>query len=455
MAAETPQTVPQTLREVPETRAQVQLSFAPVVKKVTPAVVNVYATRRVQTQISPMFDDPVFRKFFGGGALEGVPRERVESSLGSGVIVDKSGLIVTNFHVIANATDVRIALADKRELDVTVVLKDEKADLAVLKIRDKGEFPYLDLGDSDAIEVGDIVLAIGNPFGVGQTVTQGIVSALARTQVGTSDYRFFIQTDAAINPGNSGGALVSLDGRLVGIPSEIYSRSGGSIGIGFAIPVSMVKFILSQAKTGGVVHRPWLGASLQNVTAEVAESLGLTRPSGALVTEVVPGSPAAKAGLKVGDLVAAIDGVEVEDPDGFGYRFSTKPLGSTTKLTVKRDGRDAAVDVVLQAAPEIPPRDERVIAGRSPFTGATVVNLSPAVAEELGMSAVVEGVVVTSVADGTVADRVGFKKGDVILDINGTKIVDTKTLVRIAGSEPDLWRFSVSRGGQVIRMALR
>ncbi|MDR3497462.1 MAG: DegQ family serine endoprotease [Ancalomicrobiaceae bacterium] len=459
IAAETPQagpqTTPQTPRVVPESRTQVQLSFAPVVKKVTPAVVNVYAQRRVQTQVSPLFDDPVFRKFFGGGNMEGIPRERVESSLGSGVIVDKSGLIVTNFHVIANATEIRIALSDKREFDVSVVLKDEKADLAVLKIRDKGDFPYLELGDSDTIEVGDIVLAIGNPFGVGQTVTQGIVSALARTQVGISDYRFFIQTDAAINPGNSGGALVDLDGKLVGIPSEIYSRSGGSIGIGFAIPVTMVKFILSQAKAGGVVHRPWLGASLQTVTAEVADGLGLKRPGGALVTEVTPGGPAAKAGLKVGDLVSAIDGVEVEDPDGFGYRFSTKPLGTVTKLTVKRDGRDVDLDVQLMTAPEVPPRDERLIATRSPFEGATVDNLSPAVAEELGIQLVATGVVVKSIADGTVADRVGFKKGDLILDVNGVKIVDTKTLARVAASGPDLWRFSVSRGGQVIRMALR
>jgi Do/DeqQ family serine protease len=444
----------QVEKAVPETRAQLQLSFAPVVKKVAPAVVNVYATRKVQQQ-SPMFDDPVFRRFFGDGSTGGMPRERVESSLGSGVIIERSGTVVTNFHVIANATDIRIALSDKREFDADIVLKDEKADLAILKIRDKGDFPVLPLGDSDAIEVGDIVLAVGNPFGVGQTVTQGIVSALARTQVGVSDYRFFIQTDAAINPGNSGGALVDLEGRLVGIPSEIYSRSGGSIGIGFAIPVSMVKFIAAAAKNGGVIHRPWLGATLQNVTSEVADSLGLKRPVGALVAAVVPGSPAAKAGLKAGDLVMSIDGIEVEDPDGFGYRFSTKPLGSTTKLAALRGSQQVTLDLGLQSAPETVPRDERTISGESPFSGATVLNMSPAVAEDLGLPITTEGVVVKAVADGSTAQRVGFQKGDLILEVNNTRIADTKVLDKVAQSDPSYWRLAVKRGNDVIRMALR
>eukprot|EP01037_Dinobryon_pediforme_P022466 gene22466-23638_t len=339
----------QIAKTVPETRAEVMLSFAPVVRKVAPAVVNVYATRKVQQQVSPMFDDPIFRRFFGGDQMDGAPRERIESSLGSGVIIERSGLIVTNHHVIKNATDVRIALSDKRELDADIVLKDEKTDLAILKIREKGDYPVLPLGESDAIERGDVVHAVGSPFGVGQTVTQGIVSALARTQVGVSDYRFFIQTDAAINPGNSGGALVDLQGNLVGIPSEIYSRSGGSIGIGFAIPVSMVKFIVAQAKNGGVVRRPWLGASLQSVTSDLAESLGLKRPVGALVASVVPSGPSAKAGLKAGDLVTALDGVEIEDPDGFGYRFSTKPLGTTTRLTVLRGASTIDLPIGLMA----------------------------------------------------------------------------------------------------------
>ena len=443
----------QTAKVVPESRPQLMLSFAPVVKRVAPAVVNVYATRKVQQQVSPMFDDPIFRRFFGG-QMEGMPRERVESSLGSGVIIEKSGVIITNDHVIRNATDVRIALADKREFDVDILLKDEKTDLAVLKIRESGEYPVLPIGDSDQLEVGDVVLAVGNPFGVGQTVTQGIVSALARTQVGVSDYRFFIQTDAAINPGNSGGALVDLEGRLVGIPSEIYSRSGGSIGIGFAIPSSMVKFVLAQSKNGRV-RRPWLGATLQTVTSDVAESLGLKRPVGALVAGVVPQGPSAKAGLKIGDLVVAIDGVEVEDPDGFGYRFSTKPLGTVTKLTLQRGSGQVTLELPLNPAPEAPARDEKVIDAESPFAGATVWNLSPAVSEELGASIIAEGVIVKDVGEGSTAARVGFKRGDIIVEVNGVKIADTRTLLKVAQSNASVWRLAVQRDGQIIRMALR
>ena len=446
----------QIVRVVPDAHDGALVSYAPVVKRVAPAVVNVYATRKVTQQVSPMFNDPFFQRFFGDGGPQGMPRERVESSLGSGVIIERSGMVVTNFHVIANATDVRIALSDKREFDADIVLKDEKTDLAILKIRDKGgDFPVAELGDSDQLEVGDVVLAIGNPFGVGQTVTHGIVSALARTQVGVSDYRFFIQTDAAINPGNSGGALVDLTGKLVGIPSEIYSRSGGSIGIGFAIPAAMVKFIAAQAKNGGVIKRPWLGASLQPITPELAENLGLKRPVGALVSSVYAGGPAAKAGLKASDVVMAIDGINTEDPDAFGYRFSTKPLGSTTRLTVQRSASTMAVDVTLAAAPEVPARDERLISGSSPFVGATIDNLSPAVAEELGVAATAEGVVVTSVEPGSTAERIGLKRGDLVLEVNSAKIGDTRALAKVAAGDPSVWRLAIGRDGQIIRTALQ
>lgn len=442
-------------RVVPESRAQVQLSFAPIVKRVAPAVVNVYASRTVrQPGLSPMFDDPMFKRFFGDGPL-GVPRERMESSLGSGVIVDRSGIIVTNHHVIKDANEVKIALSDRREFEADIVLKDDRTDLAILRIRERGDYPFAEFGDSDTVEVGDIVLAIGNPFGVGQTVTQGIVSALARTQVGVTDFRFFIQTDAAINPGNSGGALVDMEGRLVGVPTAIFSRSGGSIGIGFAIPVAMVKFVAEQAKTGGTVRRPWFGATLQAVTSDLAESLGLKRPQGALVSNLVADGPAARAGLRVGDLVVSIDGIDVDDPDGFGYRFSTKPIGGTARLGLLRQSRPQAVDVALVAAPETVARDERVIQGSSPFQGATVLNLSPAVAEELRLAVTAEGVVVKSVEPGSAAGRVGFQKGDIVLDVNGTKVDSTRILERISQSNAGLWRLSVQRNGQVIRLAFR
>src|ERR1700758_942383 len=263
-------------RQVPNSAAQLELSFAPIVKRVAPAVVNVYAARIVANN-NPFLADPFFRQFFGA-----MPREQVERSLGSGVIIDPAGLVVTNYHVIEGASQVKVALADKREFAADVVLKDQRSDLAVLRIKDaKEKFPTLEFADSDELQVGDVVLAIGDPFGVGQTVTHGIVSAVARTQVGISDYQFFIQTDAAINPGNSGGALVDVAGRLVGINSAIYSRSGGSQGIGFAIPANMVRVVVASARSGGTtVRRPWLGAKLQAVTPEIADSLGLRSPTG-------------------------------------------------------------------------------------------------------------------------------------------------------------------------------
>ena len=313
-------------RRVPTSPTELRYSYAPVVQKVTPSVVNVYAARVVENR-NPFMEDPFFRRFFGGGG-GGMPQQ-VQRSLGSGVIVDAGGLVMTNNHVIEGATEVKIALADKREFEAEIVLKDSRTDLAVLRVKDGREkFAAIDIGNSDELQVGDVVLAIGNPFGVGQTVTHGIVSALARTQVGITDYQFFIQTDAAINPGNSGGALVDLAGRLIGVNTAIFSRSGGSQGIGFAIPVNMVKVVVASAKGGGTtVKRPWLGAKLQNVTPDIAESLGLKRPAGALVATVMEKSPAARAGLKTGDLIVAIDGQTVDDQNAFDYRFATKALG--------------------------------------------------------------------------------------------------------------------------------
>ena len=433
-------------RRVPSSAADVQLSFAPVVRRVAPAVVNVYAAR-VVTNNNPFMADPFFRQFFGGG----MPREQVQRSLGSGVIIDPSGLVVTNYHVIADASEVKVALSDKREFDAEIVLKDQRSDLSVLRLKGTTErFPVLEFGNSDALAVGDVVLAIGDPFGVGQTVTHGIVSALARTQVGVSDYQFFIQTDAAINPGNSGGALVDLSGRLVGINSAIYSRSGGSQGIGFAIPANMVQVVVASAKGGSsAVKRPWLGAKLQEVTPEIAESLGLKRPSGALVANVAPGGPAARAGIKTGDLIASVDGTTVEDPNAFDYRFATKPLGGTAQIGVVRQGKDVAVAVALQPLPDTP-RAEVQIKGRSPFLGATVANLSPALADELRLDTQAEGVVITAIAEGSTAQSIGFQRGDVVVSVNNSKIGKTADLERIANAGGRQWSITVSRGGQQI-----
>jgi Do/DeqQ family serine protease len=438
-------------RKVPSSQAELRLSYAPIVQRVQPAVVNVYAAKVVQNH-NPFLDDPIFRRFFG---LQGGPQEQMQRSLGSGVMVDASGLVVTNVHVIEGADQVKVSLSDKREFEAEIVLKDSRSDLAVLRLKDVHEkFPTLDFANSDELMVGDVVLAIGNPFGVGQTVTHGIISALARTQVGITDYQFFIQTDAAINPGNSGGALVDMTGRLAGINTAIYSRSGGSQGIGFAIPANMVRVVVASAKSGGkAVKRPWLGAKLQTVTPEIAESLGLHSPSGALVASVVANSPAARAGLKSSDLITAIDGQAVEDPNAFDYRFATHPLGGTSQFDVQRGGKPVKLSVALETAPDVG-RNELVLTSRSPFQGAKVSNISPAVADELHLDADTEGVVVTEIADDSTAAGVGFQKGDIILAVNNTKVAKTSDLEKATSSSSRLWRITLVRGGQQINVTL-
>jgi Do/DeqQ family serine protease len=438
-------------RRVPASAAELRLSYAPIVERVQPAVVNVYAAKIVQNH-NPLLDDPIFRRFFG---VPGQEPEQMQRSLGSGVMVDASGLVVTNVHVIEGADQVKVSLSDKREFEAEIVLKDSRSDLAVLRLKDAHEkFPTLDFANSDELMVGDVVLAIGNPFGVGQTVTHGIISALARTQVGITDYQFFIQTDAAINPGNSGGALVDMTGRLAGINTAIYSRSGGSQGIGFAIPANMVRVVVASAKGGGkAVKRPWLGARLQAVTPEIAESLGLRLPSGALVASVVPNSPAARAGLKSSDLVVAIDGQAIEDPNAFDYRFATHPLGGTSQVDVQRAGKPVKLTIPLEAAPDTG-RDEIVLTSRSPFQGAKVANISPAVADELHLDADTEGVVVTELGDDTTAANVGFQKGDIILAVNNQKIARTSDLEKATRDSSRVWRIVLVRGGQQINVTL-
>jgi Do/DeqQ family serine protease len=438
-------------RRLPASPTELKLSYAPIVQRVQPAVVNVYAAKLVQNR-NPLLDDPIFRRFFGGG---GQQPEQMQRSLGSGVMVDPSGLVVTNNHVIEGADQVKVSLSDKREFEAEIVLKDSRTDLAVLRLKDtKEKFPTLDFANSDELLVGDVVLAIGNPFGVGQTVTHGIISALARTQVGITDYQFFIQTDAAINPGNSGGALVDMTGKLVGINTAIFSRSGGSQGIGFAIPANMVRVVVASAKSGGkAVKRPWLGARLQTVTPEIAETLGLKLPNGALVASVTPNSPAARAGLKLSDLIVSIDGQGIDDLNAFDYRFATRPLGGTAQLEIQRNGKPVKLTVPLETAPDTG-RDEIVIKSRSPFQGATVANISPAVADELHLDSNTEGVVVVDLADDATAASVGFQKGDIILAVNNQKIAKTSDLDKATRESARLWRIIVVRGGQQINVTL-
>jgi Do/DeqQ family serine protease len=442
-------------RRVPASASEARLSYAPIVQRVAPAVVNVYAGRMVANR-NPLLDDPIFRRFFGVPGTPGSPGGQMQQSLGSGVLVDAGGLVVTNNHVIEGATEVKVSLADKREFEAEIVLKDSRSDLAVLRLKAQSErFPAIDFADSDALQVGDLVLAIGNPFGVGQTVTHGIVSAVARTQIGITDYQFFIQTDAAINPGNSGGALVDMSGKLVGINTAIFSRSGGSQGIGFAIPTNMVRVVVASARTGGsAVKRPWLGAQLQAVTPEIAESLNLKRPTGALVAGITPQSPAAQAGLKAGDVIVDVDGQPVDDPSAFEYRFATKPLGGHAKVAFMRAGREQATSIALKTAPDTP-RDELVIQSRSPFQGAKVSNLSPALADELRLDQASEGVIITDIANGSAAQSLGFQPGDIVLAVNNQKITKTRELERATAQPSRLWRVTIKRGGQQMSVELR
>jgi serine protease Do len=445
-------------RVVPESREQIKLSFAPVVKRTAPAVVNVFSRRIVRRSGPPpgLFNDPLFRRFFGDAIPFGLPQERVQNSLGSGVLVTRDGLIVTNNHVIDGADEITVVLADRREFEAQIVRRDERTDLAVLKIDVGNEaLPYLELGDSDSLEVGDLVLAIGNPFGVGQTVTSGIVSALARTQVGISDFRFFIQTDAAINPGNSGGALVDLDGKLVGINTAIYSRSGGSIGIGFAVPAAMVRAVVAGAATGGRVVRPWLGVSAQPVTYDLAQSLGLKRPVGVLVREVAPGSPAALAGLRVGDLVLAVGPHEIEDEEALRFRIATLEVGSTAVLTILRNGRERKIEVKLAPPPERPPRDVTELRGRHPLSGATVANLSPALADELGIDLSAKGVIVLNVAQGSAAQRIGLQPGDIIAGLDGRPVETVAQLRERLQRTRSVWAFTIKRGGRLLNLQIQ
>ncbi len=451
------QTGPQT--RVPESRAELQASFAPLVRKTAPAVVNIYATKMVRARRGPtLFDDPFFRRFFGDALPPGfdAPRAETQNSLGSGVIVRPEGLIVTNAHVIEGADQIVAVLADRRQFPAQLIGRDERTDLAILRIDGGGEpLPFLELGDSEALEVGDIVLAIGNPFGVGQTVTSGIVSALARANIGVSDLNSFIQTDAAINPGNSGGALVATDGRVVGINTAIFTRSGGSHGIGFAIPSTMVRAVIAGfAKGDGRLIRPWLGAIARAVGADDMAPLGLARPAGALIEAVHPQSPAAKGGIRPGDVILAVNGREVDDDNALRYRIATLAVGDTAAFKLWRRGAGLEVRAALESPIEDPPRELTPLAGQNPFAGAVVANMSPALADELGNERLAPGVYILQIRGGTPAARVGFRPGDAVREVNGRRIGAVRELVAALVPAAERWVIALERGGQKLSLTV-
>ena len=441
---------------VPESRSQVQFSYAPLVQKASPAVVNIYTRKVVRSRtISPLFNDPFFQRFFQGTPGFSGSRKRIQNSLGSGVLVSADGLIVTNNHVIEGADEIRVVLTDRREYEAEIVGTDERTDLALLRVEVKGEeLPFLPLSDSDELEVGDLVLAIGNPFGVGQTVTSGIVSALARTQVGVSDLASFIQTDAAINPGNSGGALIGMDARLVGINTAIFSKSGGSQGIGFAIPSNMVRAVVAGTVKGGRLVRAWFGAWGQAVTPDIAQALGMDRPTGVLIKKVHQGGPADLAGIRAGDVIIRVKSTIVDDPKALTYRIATMPLGGKTSLSVLKDGQEKNLTLALTAPPEEPARDLRKLSGQHPLSGIVVANMSPALADEVGIDSFEEGVYILRLEGRDFASRLGLKPGDKITSINKQVINDTSGLETVMAKRVDSWAIGIKRGGKVMKLVI-
>ncbi len=440
-------------RMPPPSREAAQYSFAPIVRTAAPAVVNVYVRSRVKVANSPFADDPFFRRFFG--EQFGMPTERMQSSLGSGVIVSPDGIIVTNTHVVKGRgeTEIRVALSDKREFDAKVLTQDEKTDIAILKINGGNErFPAIELENSDTLEVGDLVVAIGNPFGVGQTVTSGIISAQTRTEIGKSDAQVFIQTDAAINPGNSGGALVDMAGKLVGINTMIFSQSGGSHGIGFAIPSNLVRVYLQGAASGKKVERPWLGAKLEAVTREIAEGLGLERVTGAMIGRISDNGPAAKAGLMAGDVIVKVDSFDVTDPRSVYYRLTTAGIGKTVALSIMRKGKPMSVNLALTPPPAAGKNDVKNLAGRHPFDGARVSNILPGIADELSLED--EGVVIVSVRPGSIAARLGFQRGDVIVSVGTQTITAVEELDEALRNATRMWAIEIKRGNQILQLRL-
>ena len=442
---------------VPVSNAEIKLSFAPIVRRTGPAVVNIYAQKVVEQRRGWMFNDPFFRHFFGdefsfGG---GPKRNRIENSLGSGVIVRSDGIVVTNNHVIKDADDITVVLADRREFEATLLLKDKRTDIAVLRINTNGEkLSIIEFSDSNNLEVGDLVLALGNPFGVGRTVTSGIVSALARTSVGITDYRFFIQTDAAINPGNSGGALVDMTGRLIGINTAIYSRSGGSLGIGFAVPSNMVQTVVASAVSGKPLVRPWVSFVGKSVTADIANAIGLPRPYGVLVEEVYSNGPADLAGLRQGDVIMRIGDHEIEDGQALRFRLATRTLGDTVDLSIFRRGEVLVKQLELVPPPNLPPRNTTVLEGRHPLAGMKVANLNPALATELGIDSDAQGVIVLSIARNSPSARYGFRVGDVILKIEGKSIGSVQDLEKFILQPYSGWRLKLQRGGRQLNVRI-
>ncbi len=422
-------------------------SFSPIVKKVAPAVVKIEVTGKAKAMVLPEgfgLNDPMLRRFFGeqfggrqpNGRQQQAPKQH---GLGSGVVVTKDGYIVTNNHVVDEADEVKVFLQDGREFTAKIIGRDPKADLAVIKIEAK-ELPVVPMADSDKVEVGDVVIAIGNPFGVGQTVTTGIVSATGRGNLGIEDYEDFIQTDAAINPGNSGGALVDADGRLIGVNTAIYSRTGGNQGIGFAIPSGLAKNVMESLIRDGRVSRGYLGVMIQDVTPSLARQFNLKDNTGALIGDVVPKGPAAKAGLKDGDVVTEFNGRKIPDSRNLRLAVGATSPGTTVPVKLLRDGSSKTVDITVMEQPGA----EKIAKNNAPadvdngtLNGVTVGDLDQQTRQELKIPESVKGVVITEVDPNSPAAEAGLKQGDIIQEINRKPVSTADEAVRLTERPKD------------------
>lgn len=444
---------PLSAQQIPQSAAEMQLSFVPVVKQAAPAVVNIYAKFMREVQSTPLKSDPFFERFFGDPSTP--PKPRVQNSLGSGVILSADGIVVSNYHVVGMATDIRVVLNDRREFTARVLLGDEQSDLAILKIDAPDPLPFLDLRDSDSVEVGELALAIGNPFGVGQTVSSGIVSGLARSGgSGGRGHGYFIQTDAPINPGNSGGALVDMAGQLIGVNTSILTRSGGSNGIGFAIPADLVAAFVAQSNEGYEgFGRPWAGISGQPLDADMAATLGFDRSGGIIISGLHPVSPFLDAGLAVGDVIQTVGGQTVNTPSEMIYRMSVAGLGAQADVMFSRYGEEHQTKVALIAAPDEPSRDQISLPDQSLFPGLTLTRINPAVLSELNLPLETEGVAVVEV--GTFAVRAGLRTGDVLISINGEPLSDPEQAAKALSGQVRRIEMTVQRGAQRISMRFR
>jgi serine protease Do len=439
-------------------------TFVDIAKSVKPAVVNIYATKSGRSEGSGTapFDDPLFRKFFGDEFFKKFehPKERKERGLGSGVIVESNGLIITNNHVVGKADEIRVTLSDKREFKAKLIGTDPKTDVAVVKIDATG-LPTVAWADSDKLEVGEFVLAVGNPFGLTQTVTLGIVSALGRA-AGIAEYEDFIQTDAAINPGNSGGALVNVRGELVGINTAIFSQSGGNMGIGFAVPSNMAQSIMGQLVQTGKVVRGWLGVSIQDLTPELASQFGVTETKGVLVSDVMDDSPAKKAGFERADVIIEYDGKSMDSPTHLRNAVAQTAVGKKVVVKIIRDKKPKTIDLTIVEQPKSMSQSSDEDGGDSAtptgiLSSLDVRELTEELAGRFGLKSSERGVVIVRVKPGSTAEELGVREGDIVIEVNRQAVTSVKTFERIAGKLPkdQAVLLLLKRQGRTIYLTLR